>query len=56
MRSRALLIETDELMLDGDIDTGQSLMRNYINAAVGFPELAERTHTQKNSLMRMFGP
>jgi DNA-binding phage protein len=51
---RALLQEAIELLLSGDVETGQSLMRNYINATVGFPELAERTHTPKNSLMRMF--
>jgi DNA-binding phage protein len=53
---RALLQEAVELLLTGDVETGQSLMRNYINATVGFSELAERTHTPKNSLMRMFGP
>jgi DNA-binding phage protein len=53
---RALLQEAVELMLSGDVETGQSLMRNYINATVGFPELAARTHTPKNSLMRMFSP
>jgi DNA-binding phage protein len=53
---RALLQEAVELLLTGDVEIGQSLIRNYINATVGFPELAERTHTPKNSLMRMFGP
>ena len=41
-------------MLAGDLETG--LLRNYINATVGFADLALRTHTPKNSLMRMFGP
>ena len=53
---RALLREAIELMLCGDVETGQNLMRNYINATVGFPDLAGRTSTPKNSLMRMFGP
>lgn len=53
---RALFQEAVELLLAGDVETGQSLMRNYINATVGFPELAARTRTPKNSLMRMFGP
>lgn len=53
---RALLQEAIELLLTGDVETGQSLMRNYINATVGFPALAKRTHTPKNSLMRMFSP
>ena len=53
---RALLQEAIEILLTGDVETGQSLMRNYIKATVGFPELAERTGTPKNSLMRMFSP
>jgi DNA-binding phage protein len=53
---RALLEEAVELLLAGDVETGQSLMRNYINATVGFPELAQRIQTPKNSLMRMFSP
>ena len=51
-----MLQEAVELLLTGDMETGQSLMRNYIKATVGFPGLAERTHTPKNSLMRMFSP
>jgi DNA-binding phage protein len=53
---RGLLKETIELMLSGDFKTGQKIIRNYINATVGFHELAARTHTPEKSLMRMFGP
>lgn len=53
---RGLLQEAVELMLSGDVKTGQKIIRNYINATVGFHELAERTHTPEKSLMRMFGP
>ena len=35
---------------------GRSLMRNYINATVGFPRLSKRVRIPKTSLMRMFGP
>ena len=38
------------------LETGPSVMRNYINATVGFQELANKTHIGKTSLMRMFGP
>jgi DNA-binding phage protein len=31
-------------------------MRDYINATVGFGELAEVTHRSPKSLMRMLGP
>jgi hypothetical protein len=53
---RALLVEALSCMIAGDIETGRGIMRNYINATVGFPKLAEKTHIPKNSLMRMFGP
>jgi DNA-binding phage protein len=53
---RGLLLEAIDLMLSGDVKTGQKIIRNYINATVGFHELAERTHTPEKSLMRMFGP
>ena len=32
------------------------MLRDYINAAVGFVELAESTRIPAKSLMRMFGP
>ena len=53
---RALLQEAIELMLSGDVTTGKALMRNYINATVGFQELARAVRTPAPSLMRMFGP
>ena len=53
---RGLLQEAVELMLAGDVKTGQKIIRNYINATVGFHDLAEQTHIPEKSLMRMFGP
>jgi hypothetical protein len=53
---RALLREAIEEMLSGDLETGKALVRNYINATVGFQELAKTVHTPAPSLMRMFGP
>lgn len=53
---RALLQEAVEQMLTGDIDTGKSMIRNYINATVGFQELSRAVKTPPESLMRMFGP
>jgi len=52
----ALLQEAVELLLAGDVETGQSLVRNYINATVGFQELARSIRKPAPSLMRMFGP
>ena len=53
---RALLKEAIELLLAGDVETGQSLIRNYINATMGFKQLAHTVHKQPTSLMRMFSP
>ena len=53
---RGLLLEAVDLMLSGDVETGKKIIRNYINATVGFQNLARRTHTPEKSLMRMFGP
>lgn len=51
-----LLAEAVELLLAGDMETGKSVMRDYINATVGFEALALATGTPAKSLMRMFGP
>ena len=50
----ALLVEAVELLLEGDVDTGKAVLRNYINATVGFEELAEEVGKPSKSLMRMF--
>jgi len=52
----ALLAESLELMLAGDTQTGKSLLRNYINATLGFEKLARITDKSPKSLMRMFSP
>ena len=53
---KALLAEAIECLLSGDVDTRKAILRNYINATIGFEELSDCTHTPTKSLMRMFGP
>src|SRR5271166_3406856 len=53
---RALLREGIEAMLAGDVDTAKTILRDYINATVGFTNLAEATRIPSKSLMRMLGP
>jgi len=53
---RALLAEGLQLIASGDLATGRSILRNYINATMGFKELARRVHIPSASLQRMFGP
>jgi DNA-binding phage protein len=51
----ALLAEGVDAFLAGDVDTGKAVIRDYINATVGFEDLARSTGTPSKSLMRMFG-
>lgn len=53
---QALFQEAVQLLLEGEIATGRSILRDYINATIGFESLAEATQTPPKSLMRMFGP
>ena len=52
----ALLKEGVEALLAGDMETGKAVLRDYINATVGFERLGAATGTPPKSLMRMFGP
>ena len=52
----ALLSEAIELLLSGDVETGRTLLRDYINATIGFIELGQKSGLPPKSLMRMFGP
>ena len=53
---RALLREGIENFLSGDVETGKIILRDFINATVGFTELSNVTHRSAKSLMRMLGP
>ncbi len=53
---KELLRESLESLLAGDIATAKVILRDYINATVGFTELSEATQIPSKSLMRMFGP
>ena len=43
-------------MLGGDVATAKTILRDYINATVGFTELSDATRISPKSLMRMLGP
>ena len=51
-----LLEESIDCLLSGDLDTGKTLLRDYINATIGFDALARLTDKSPKSLMRMLGP
>lgn len=52
----ALLEEALQALVDGDLEGARLLLRNCINATVGFEALADQTHLAPKSLMRMVGP
>ncbi len=51
-----LLKEGIDCLLIGDVDTGKAILRDYINATIGFDALGTVTAKSPKSLMRMFGP
>jgi DNA-binding phage protein len=48
--------EAMQAMLEGDFPTARVLLRDFINATLGFAALSERVGVSDKSLMRMFGP
>jgi DNA-binding phage protein len=50
----ALLTEAIEQLISGDVEIGKAILRDYINATIGFEKLAKATGTPSKSLMRMF--
>jgi hypothetical protein len=53
---KALLQEAIENFLAGDVETGKIILRDFINATIGFSKLGDVTHHSAKSLMRMLGP
>jgi DNA-binding phage protein len=53
---KALLREGIENFLSGDVETGKVILRDFINATVGFTKLSNVTRRSTKSLMRMLGP
>jgi hypothetical protein len=51
----ALLQEAAEAFLRGEIELGKSLLRNYVNATIGFQALADAVDKSPKSVMRMLG-
>ena len=51
--AKALLDEAATLFLDGEPDAARLILRDLVNATVGFEALAEITHKPSKSLHRM---
>jgi DNA-binding phage protein len=52
----ALLRESIDTLLAGNIETGKAILRSYIKATVGYEKLGAATDMPAKSLSRMFGP
>jgi putative addiction module killer protein len=53
---QALFQEAVQTLIEGDVGTARAVLRDFINATVGFAALAKATGIPPKSLMRMFGP
>src|ERR1700722_7995172 len=53
---RGLLRDAIDALLAGESDLGREILRDYINATVSFPTLAENTGLHVKTLHQMFGP
>jgi hypothetical protein len=51
---RALLREAVACMIAGDVETGKSVLRKYINGTIGFVKLGADLDRSPKVLMRMF--
>lgn len=51
-----MLEDAINALLAGELDEGRLLLRQYVNATIGFPELARRTGKADKNLMRTLGP
>ena len=51
-----LLKEGIDCLLSGEVEVGKVVLRDFINATVGFEGLGDLTGKSPKSLMRMFGP
>ena len=54
--AQALLEEALTLFLSGEPDTAKRILRDLVNATVGFETLAKKVHKSSKSLHRMLSP
>lgn len=54
--AKAMLDEAATLFLNGEPDTARAILRDLVNATVGFEQLATTTDKNSKSLHRMLSP
>ena len=52
----AMLTEAVDSFLSGDVEVGKAVLRDYINATIGFEALSQKLHKPSKSLHRMLSP
>lgn len=52
---QAMLADAVNELLSGDLDAGKAILRDYVNASIGFDKLAEELKRPSKSLQRMLG-
>ncbi|MGD0489543.1 MAG: transcriptional regulator [Syntrophorhabdales bacterium] len=53
---KELLLEAVNEILEGNVDVGKAMLRDYINATITFPELGKKLNKSSKSIHRMLGP
>jgi DNA-binding phage protein len=53
---RGMLSEALESLLSGEVELAKEILRDYINATLGFPKLAAATKIHVKTIHQMFGP
>ena len=53
---RGMLSEALVSLLSGEVELAKEILRDYINATVGFPKLAAATKIHVKTIHQMFGP
>jgi hypothetical protein len=53
---KGLLTEAVNKLLEGNLNVGKAMLRDYNNATITFPTLAQKLNKSSNSIRRMLGP
>jgi len=53
---KGLLAEAVNEILEGNLHVGKAMLRDYINATITFPTLAQKLNKSSKSIHRMLGP
>lgn len=53
---KGLLVEAVNEILEGNLNAGKAMLRDFINATITFPALAQKLNKSSKSIHRMLGP